>query len=295
MRYGLTPAQEVRAIERGHADWTADGVPDALLREVTTRFPAQIHNLLTTETDFLWINTRLPPFNDVRVRKALNLAIDRAKIARMYGGRRAATPTCQLLPPGILGYRPYCPYTPLPRANGDGPAPDLALARRLVSASGTRGMRVTVWGPNDAGIPGTEVVPYVAAVLRGLGYRARAQLVPTGQFFGYPAILSRQIMAVGTLGFTPHQFFALNFVCSIRVHFFCNHRLDQTIDRAEALEATDTLAAARLWAKADRQLVDEAALVPTVNSHELDFFSKRVRNYEANPTLGLIADQVWLR
>jgi peptide/nickel transport system substrate-binding protein len=295
MRYGLSPAQEVRAIERGQADWTADGVPAALLREVTTRFPGQLHDLLTTETEFLWINTQLPPFNDVRVRRALNLAIDRAKIARMYGGRRVATPTCQLLPPGIFGYHPYCPYTRLPSANGQWRAPDLARARRLVAASGTRSEQVTVSGPTDAGIPGTQVVPYVVAVLRELGYRARARLVPTSQLFAFPAIRSRQILPVGNLGFTPHQFFALNFTCLVKTHFFCNHQIDQVADRAQALEATDPLTAGRLWASVDRQLVDQAALVPFVNKHELDFFSKRVHNYEANPSFGLIADQAWLR
>ena len=48
--------------------------------------------------------------------------------------RRRATPTCQILPPNIPGYVRYCPYG----------APDLRTARRLVAASGTRGMRVVV-------------------------------------------------------------------------------------------------------------------------------------------------------
>ena len=43
-----------------------------------------------------------------------------------------ATPTCQILPPNFPGYVRYCPYD----------APDLRTARRLVAASGTRGMRV---------------------------------------------------------------------------------------------------------------------------------------------------------
>ena len=56
------------------------------------------------------------PFNDVRVRQALNYAIDRAKIAQLYGGSSFATPTCQPIAPGLPGYRRYCPYTLHPRA-----------------------------------------------------------------------------------------------------------------------------------------------------------------------------------
>src|SRR5262249_52760889 len=118
MRFGLSPAQEVREIERGKADWSADFVPGNLVPEVIRRFPGQWHSLATgEETDWIQLNTHLPPFDDVRVRQALNFAIDRAVIVRMGGGRLTASPACQLLPPGVSGYRPYCPYT---RRPGDG-------------------------------------------------------------------------------------------------------------------------------------------------------------------------------
>ena len=149
MRYGLTPAEEVRAVERGQADWTADGIPTATLqREVTTRFPAQVHRLQATETDFLQLNTTVAPFNDLRVRQALNFAIDRAAIVRLFGGPKAATPTCQILPPFVLGYRRYCPYTVNP-GKGKWTGPGLARARHLVAVSGTRGEPVVVWGASD--------------------------------------------------------------------------------------------------------------------------------------------------
>ena len=162
MRYGLSATQEVRAVERGQADWTADGVPAHLRSEITTRFSALVHNFPETETDFLQFNTTVAPFNDVRVRQALNLAIDRQAVARLYGGTIAASPTCQILPPGVLGYKRYCPYTFSPTSNGRWRAPDLARARRLVAASGTRGDRVTVWGSTDDPTPVQLVAPYAA-------------------------------------------------------------------------------------------------------------------------------------
>ena len=57
MRFGLSPEQEVRAIQRGRADWMADNVPASLLPQLRTRFPAQLHTNATTETDFLRLNT----------------------------------------------------------------------------------------------------------------------------------------------------------------------------------------------------------------------------------------------
>jgi YVTN family beta-propeller protein len=297
MRYGLSPAQEVRAVEAGKADWTADGVPAALLREVMTRFPAQAHGLLTTETDFLQFDTKIPPFNDVRVRQALNLAIDRAAIERLYGGPRAATTTCQVLPPGILGYRRYCPWTRRPSADGRWRAPEVAGARRLVAVSGTRGERVTVWGPTDGGVGGTEVIRYAVRALRQLGYRVHVDLHPSTYYAHAPASLfaRMQVSTNGWEAFTPNEFIGGTFTCSAYNHWFCDHRLDRMIGQALTLEATDTRAASVLWTKIDHDLVDQAAEVPTVNPHYIDFVSKHVHNYQADPDLGLIADQVSLR
>ena len=93
--------------------------------------------------DFVPLNTHAPPFDDVRVRRALNYAVDRARIARMYGGASVATPLCQALVPGMPGHRPHCPYRH-----------DLAKAKALVARSGTRGERIDVWGTTDqVGVP----------------------------------------------------------------------------------------------------------------------------------------------
>ena len=93
----------------------------------------------------MFLNTRLPPFNDVRVRRALNYAVDRESVVRAVGGQDFAQPTCQFLPPGFAGYRPYCPFTIRPAAGVDWSGPDLAKSRRLVEQSGTRGTAVIVW------------------------------------------------------------------------------------------------------------------------------------------------------
>jgi peptide/nickel transport system substrate-binding protein len=141
-----------------------------------TRYPAQLHYFPVAETDFFRLNTTRPPFNDLRVRKAFNLAIDRAALVRIWGPA-VATPTCQVLPPSFLGYRRYCPYTRGgPWADGRWTAPALERARRLVAASGSQGEQITVWGRSDGPIHETTVVPYVVGVLRRLGYHARAWL-----------------------------------------------------------------------------------------------------------------------
>jgi peptide/nickel transport system substrate-binding protein len=300
MRFGLSPAQEVEAIEHGQADWTYDGVPAALLPDVATQFPAQVYSWLWTTTVFLQFNTTVAPFNNLRARQALNDAIDRAQVARFYGGLLAATPTCQILPPGLLGYRRYCPYTRgLAGARSRWQAPDLTKARQLVAESGTRGDRITVWGPADDPVRGQALVRYTVRVLDRLGYRARAHLIPQNAFDSIPEKTFEKMQMTPPVwnDTSPANFFNTYFTCDAPDdhHWFCDPRFDRGIRRAESLQAEDSPAAATLWAKLDRELVDQAAAVPLVNPRQIDFVSSRVTNYEHNPVFGLLADQLQRR
>jgi peptide/nickel transport system substrate-binding protein len=297
MRYGLSVAQEVREVESGKADWTADSVPGNLLGEVTTRFPAQWHPLPTIETDLVRLNTTVAPFNDIRVRKALNLAIDRAAVARLDGGSLSATPTCQTLPPDVRGYVRYCPYTRRSGSDGRWRGPDLAFARRLIAASGTGGDRVTVFGVAGGGAPTTSVVRYTARVLRELGYRARARLVPDSYYRKASPHTwhAMQMVTVGEEDSYPGSFFSYLGCGREDQGWFCDPRLDDKVIRAGTLDATDRRAANILWTKVDHEIVDRALALPLVNQHTGDFVSKRVRGYYADPLLGLIVDQVSVR
>lgn len=292
MRYGLSPAQEVREVESGKADWTADSVPGNLFAEVKTRFPGQWRSLGDTATDFFQINTMIPPFNDIRVRRALNYAVDRAAIARMNGGVELATPTCQTVPPGLPGYRRYCPYTLRPTADGRWHAPDLARARRLIAASGTRGDLVTVVGMSDGGVLGTSVVRYMARLLDRLGYHAQTLIPPRSAYRSLPWA-NYQMHSADSDCSCPN--FGGWFTCSapFNNHWVCDPQVDREVARGEAERNPRVLEG--LIAKLDREIVDKAYWIPLDNPHFIDFFSTKIRNYQGDPELGLIADQVWLR
>src|SRR5262249_50846102 len=129
---------------------------------------------------YLFMNTRVPPFDDVRVRRAVNLAVDRPVVARASATFVEAEPTCQILPPVFPGYERYCPYTLPPTSNGWS-APDRSRARQLGAASGTRGALITVWVPHKYR---GEAGP-MTALLRSLGYRTRTKRVSDG-IYGNP-------------------------------------------------------------------------------------------------------------
>src|SRR5262249_15641410 len=179
-RFGLSPAAEVRAVEQGRADYVADPIPTKMLTALTASTPQQLHQATIPTTAFYALNTRIAPFDDVQVRRALNFAVDRRLLVPPYGGPNQAPPTCQILPPGTPGYRPDCPYTRDPDSDGRWTAPDLAKAERLVAASGTRGTVVRVWDSSDSGNPGVD--RYLPLVLRRLGYPPPPPLFPHHPF-----------------------------------------------------------------------------------------------------------------
>ncbi len=290
---------EAQAVKQGSADWIFGLLSPERLRRLQLELPGQVHENPTFYVDFIPLNTHAPPFDDIRVRRALNLAIDRAKIVRMYGGPAAATATCQPLPPGLLGYRRYCPYTLGPRADGAWRAPDIPRARQLVTDSGTTGQLIEVWGATDElGVP-RQLPAYMASVLRSLGYRTRLHVVPLASI-SYSMRRGFQLSVDGDWGPdypAPSAFLPPFFSChgGYSNGYVCDPEVDRKMRHAAALQVRDPRRAAALWTQIDHILVDRAYWVTTVNAHPPEFVSKRLRNFQYNPIWDFIADQAWLR
>jgi YVTN family beta-propeller protein len=306
-RFGLDPQAAVTAVEQGDADWGLYEFPFSppgdRLTEIRTQYPGQTHVNPLPETEFFTLNTREPPFDDVRVRRALNYAIDRNALVSLYGGSDLARPTCQVLPPGLSGYQRYCPYTLNPRADGAYTAPRLALARSLVAASHTQGMHVRVL--TDPDFPPAR---YVVSVLDSLGYHASLWLA-TGDRFntlsknsGYQVQVSRGGWAADYPA--PSEFLNLFLSCAAfrpasdandNVAEFCDQDIDRGIEHALRLQATGPASASILWATADRRITDQAPWLPTVNLNAVDFLSTRTGGYQFHPQWGILLDQLWVQ
>lgn len=295
---GTTQAA-VTAIEQGRADWMFGQIPGARYRQLELQDPAQLHSNPEFAVEFVPLNTRLAPFNDVRVRQALNYAINRGEIAQMYGGPSFATPTCQPIAPGLPGYRRYCPYTLHSRSDGAWSAPDMARARQLVAQSGTLGERVDVWGSADEGFVPPAAPAYIVGVLHALGYRVHIHLVP----FASITQVMRHRFQLSIDGDwlasypDPSSYIPGFFGCSGGTSngYYCDPQLDREMQQAGRLELTDPPQATALWESIDRQLTDNAIWVPTVTLRDVELTSLRLGNYQYNPVWGFLADQSWVR
>ena len=165
------------AVERGDSDltWIMDFPLREQLPDLLARAPGQLHSAPWPGGAWVFLNVRRPPFDDLRVRQALNFAVDRAKLVELFGGPQTADLTCQMVTPGFPGHSPYCPYTADPAPGGGWTAPDLERARGLVAASGRAGARVTMHIPAGETKRGGA---YFVSLLRDLGFRARLHVTP---------------------------------------------------------------------------------------------------------------------
>jgi YVTN family beta-propeller protein len=295
VRMNDDPNARVDAVLRGKADAALE-VQSARVASLRIRHLSQLRRHAQPATLFFAFNLTHPPFDDVRARRAVNLAIDRGAFARRIGGRGLATTTCQLLPASFPGHENYCPWT-RPPYDGRWHRPDLARARALVSASGTGGARVRIvtQGFDD---PSRSAAVVLAAALRRLGYR--------------PIVVVRQPRQweMGAASWTadypsPGDFLDYFLSCknyhpedpgrSTNSGGFCNPAFDRLVARAQTLQPSDPQRAQEVWAKADRLAVDQAALVPVASTKSVELLSRRAGHFTLDANSQPAIDQLWVR
>ena len=305
-RFGLGVEAEVTQVERGQADWVVDDVPADRLRELVSRFKPQLHVNQLPAAWYVALNVNIKPFNQLAARQAVNLAIDRNKLVGIFGGAQRAAATCQVLPPGLPGYSPYCPWT----LGGSAPwsAPDLARAKQLVQQSGMTGVRVDVVVADDD--VQKAIGRYIQVVLFKLGFDPRVKALPEGVQYPYVQNSRNRVQAglaqwqqdyepapaalldglLGCDAFVPDSDSSPN------ISGFCDRKTVQPlIEQAVELDATDPGAAKPLWRQVDRRLTDLAVWLPLFNPKQIDLVSKRVGNYRWSPQLHLMPSLLWMR
>jgi YVTN family beta-propeller protein len=303
VRFDVGPRQAVSGIEHGRADVLLAPPPDAI-GQLATHYTSQLHSGPLAATIALSLNTRVPPFRSLAARRALNYAINRNTVIALNGGPLTAQPTCQILPPTMPGYQPYCPYTLRPSPGGAWTAPDLARAQQLVRGSGTRGDKVTVLGGTfGAPLPAPATGQYLVSVLDRLGYRASLRLLGPDTYFSTLGDSRSRVQA----GFfpwyqdypAPSDFIAPLLSCgsfvpanpgNVNAAEFCDPRIDAQARQALAHQVGDPAAAAGRWAAIDREVVDQAPWVPLYNPRDLTVLSARTGNYQFHPYWNLLID-----
>lgn len=154
---------QVTDIEQNKTDFMIQPPPGDRLAEVTSRYGDRFRLEDSINTYYFFMNTQKPPFNDVRIRRAVNYAVDPEAVNRIFGGRMH--PTQQILPPGMPGYAAYQLY----------PGPDMNKAKGLIAEANPADRNITVWTDDEP--THKAIAQYYHDLLTKLGFAAKLNVI----------------------------------------------------------------------------------------------------------------------
>jgi peptide/nickel transport system substrate-binding protein len=217
------------------------------------------------------MNTRQKPFDNLKVRQAINYALDRNAIVRLYGG--LATPTENVLPPTYPQYKKLDLYPH-----------DMAKAKALLKGTGATSVPVTIWGSNRE--TSKKPVAYLQDVMTQLGFKAKLKIIDASVYWttvgnqatkaqigfadwfqDYPHPLDWFDVLLNGQRITPTH----NNNYSDFNDPAVNTKIDQLKKQPTLNDQTNSQ-----WADVDKLVMQQAAWAPFVNRQFTDFFSSKI-------------------
>ena len=167
--FRIVPAPETRLamLERGEAQ-VAVRMPPTMARVAAGNPDLRVLRIEGTELYYFWLNLDRPPMNDLRVRRAVNLAVDRASLMEKVA-LGAASPAHSVMERLI---RYSCPVGTL--------AYDPAEARRLLREAGVVDLRLRMVAGDGVFELDRQLAEAVAGYLREVGLPTELRLVADG-------------------------------------------------------------------------------------------------------------------
>ena len=293
LRLSVSPTNAVALIRRGQIDGGFFEVPAAdfgrLRRDPTWRQQVMVSDALSTW--FVYMNVRVKPFNDPRVREAVAWAIDRRAIAKAWSG--AATPAYEFLPLAMPGAKPLDFYH----------GPDVARAKQLLREAGyPNGFATSLFSFT------TGPEPRVAAILQqnleDIGIRVRLELSEAAGYTAFAGDTSNRV-PMGVYGWYADYPDASNFFGPLldgrritplqnnNLGVFDDPEVNAGIDRAMA--TADSAARERLWGILDSLVMEKAPVAPTIHALETRMFSTRLGGWYHHITRLMKIDRLYLK
>lgn len=275
IQFGIEPVVQVLKVQNNEADITGDIFPPAKFLEVSQDESLKDRFITADQlnTNYLAMNINLKPFDKVEVRQAVNMAIDKERLAKILNDR--ATPATQVLPPAMGGYDPD--YKGYPH--------DLAAAKELLKKAGVGdGFTTQLYFQNADPWPrmGQAIQQDLAAIgikveLKGLDLATSVGV--SSKPDGAPMSLTEWYADFPD----PSNFYTAILGCAGAIEggynwsFYCNKDIDARAAAADAI-ADPAKAAERLaaWKGIYADIMKDAPWVPLVNARRYALKSTKI-------------------
>jgi len=272
---GLPMAQ----YEKGEIDVTP--VSTSYIDQATDETnPLHLELAVTPELSLYYIgfNTAQPPFDDVNVRRAFCLAVNKERIAKLILRDRVGVAE-GILPPGMPGYNEAL----------EGLDYDAEKAIEFIAASKYRDVSnlppitLTVEGY------GNSIPDYLGAIIQewqqNLGVEIAVRQLEPGNFLYNPKQEKDEMFALGWVADypDPHNFLDILFYTGSENNFFeySNPTLDALLDRAAVeQDRADRLV---MYQQAEQLVVDDAPCLPLFHGTNYILVKPYVKDYELSP------------
>jgi peptide/nickel transport system substrate-binding protein len=286
---GVDPSQAELQIKAGQLDGYLDRLPSASVNQDLTNpsLKGQIFVHPTPSVTYLWMNNDVPPFNNPKVRQAVNYAINRNAILRVWGGRSQGQITDQILPPTMGGYRDATIYP----ASGN-----VAKAKQLLKQAGVK-LPVNTLLRTRSDSPGfLEMAQVVQSELKQIGFNVTIKSAPDSVNGGIISTRANKI-PMGINNWTQDYPDGDDFFVPLldgktitptnnnNYAAFSNVGVEKAIARISPMVGAARDAA---WENLDISTMKTLApWAPLINPAWVDLFSSRLTGYVYTPVYGL--------
>jgi ABC-type transport system substrate-binding protein len=264
-------------------------VPDFLRIQRSPRWHGLIESISAASSWYLALNTEMAPFDQLKVRQAMNYAIDKEKILRLL--HQTVVPAKGILPPPMPGFNP----------NLSGYPYDPAKARQFLAESGlTNGFSCKLW--LEAGNPILE--PTASAIqfdLAQVGIKAELHPVTLPAFLDSSE--RRRTMQCGLTGWSqdypdPSDFLDTLFDGNLiteegcqNTSFYNNPRVNALL--ADAATCQDPGQRLRIFQAAEQAIVTDAPLVPLFYQRVFALRQPWLHGVYLHPVLYFRFERMW--
>ncbi|HKG72691.1 MAG TPA: ABC transporter substrate-binding protein [Aestuariivirgaceae bacterium] len=274
--FGQDPTVAVLRLKKGEVDIVGDGIPPAQFAEVMAD-PANKELIAAGEqlhTGYLTMNVTSPPFDNVKVRQAVNMAINKDRIVRLINNRGA--PATQALPPAMPGYNP----------DNKGYPHDPEGAKKLLAEAGAAEIATELYAMNVD--PNPRIAQAIQQDLAAVGIKAeirslaQAEVIAAGGAGKAPMIWSGGMAWIADFP-DPANFYYGILGCAGAVEGgwnwskYCNKELDARAAKADAMVKSDQAEARILeWRAVFDEVLKDAPWAPVFNEKRFTYHSARL-------------------
>ena len=248
-----------------------------------------VHPIDQASTDFLYLNTELPPFDNLQVRQAMNHAIDKQRLVRFTA--HTAVAAGSILPPVMLGFNP----------EQRGLEFDPAKSKQLLRDAGfPDGLSFDLWySDND---PRWErIVVAIESDLRAVGITAKLKRLTLPALL--TAMQTRKTVPCGYLGWSqdypdPSNFLDVLFNGTHLQNFggnnfayYRNPEIDRLLAEADRIAVPSERY--RRYQRIENLILQDAPVVPLLYPALPVLISPRIGGFEAHPVWGMQLERWW--